>query len=117
MRIALTVVTALVLAVSASAMGGARDAAAPNRATLRLVDRAPLKLLGKGFQARERVRVTVSVRRRTAKRVIASPAGTFVVAFADVSVDRCSGLTAVAVGARGSRASLKLPQPQCPPRL
>jgi len=115
-RIALIVLTALVLAVSATAMG-AGDGATPSRAALRLVDRAPLKLRGRGFHARELVRVTISVERRTTKRVRATAAGSFLVTFPGVLVDRCNALTAFAVGARGSRASLKLPQPLCPPRL
>jgi hypothetical protein len=116
MRMAFTVIVALALSAAGS-VAQAREDGATGRATLQLVDRTPLKLRGKGFIARERVRVTVSVRGRTAKRVIASPAGAFVVVFRDVSVDRCSGLRAVANGSQGSRASLKLPQPQCPPPL
>jgi hypothetical protein len=114
MRIALTVIAALGLAASGS-VAAPGEAVTDGRATLRLVDSAPLKLRGRGFVARERVRITVSARGRTAKRVTASAAGAFLAVFRDVSVDRCSGLTVVAVGSQGSRASLKLPQPQCPP--
>jgi hypothetical protein len=116
MRIALIVVTALMLAVSGSAMS-TPDASKPTRATLGLADTAPLKLRGRGFHARERVRVSVSAERRATKRVVATAAGSFVVTFADISVDRCNGLVAVAVGRRGSRATYKQPQPLCPPRL
>lgn len=116
MRIALTVVVALALAASWS-VAQAREDATTGRATLTLTDRAPLKLRGKGFVARERVRITVSAQIRKTKRTIASARGSFVVTFDGVAVDRCQGLTAFAVGNGGSRASAKLPQPQCPPPL
>jgi hypothetical protein len=116
MRLALTVIVALALAASGSA-AQANERSTSGRATLKLVNKAPLKLRGSGFLTRERVRITVSAQRRTTKRVIASARGSFVVAFSDVVVDRCHGLTVVAVGAGGSRASLKLPQPHCPPPL
>jgi hypothetical protein len=116
MRIALTLIATLLVAASGSA-AALTEAAADGRATLRLADREPLELRGKGFVARERVRVTVFVQGRTSKRVTASARGTFLVVFQDVAVDRCSGLRAVANGSEGSRASFKLPQPQCPPRL
>jgi hypothetical protein len=118
MRIALTLVAALALAVSVSGSAATPgDATVGGRATLKVADTAPLKLRGNGFLARERVRVTVSARGRGVKRVIANAAGSFVVAFEAVSMDRCSRLVAVAVGSQGSRASLKRPQPQCPPPL
>jgi hypothetical protein len=116
MRIALTLVVALLLAVSGSA-ATANGHGGVGRASLTLLKPEPLKLRGIRFLAGERVRVTVSVPSPRAKRVTASAAGSFAAAFADVSVDPCSGLTAVAVGSRGSRATLKLPQRQCPPRL
>lgn len=116
MRMALTVIVALALVASGSA-AQANERGTSGRATLRLVDTAPLKLRGRGFLARERVRITVSAQGRTTRRVIAGANGSFVVAFSDFVLDRCHGLTVVAVGAGGSRASLKLPQPQCPPRL
>jgi hypothetical protein len=116
MRIVLTVIAALVLAASGS-VAQVGETAGTGRATLTLTDRAPLKLRGRGFLARERVRITVSAPIRKTKRVTASVRGSFVVTFEDVVVDRCHRLIASAVGNGGSRASAKLPQPQCPPPL
>lgn len=117
MRIALTVVVAVVLAAAGSA-AEAGQGTAGGRATLKLVDATPLKLRGTAFLAGERVRVTVSARATKAKRVTANAAGSFVVAFPGFSHDRCNALTAFAVGSQGSQARLKIrAQPQCPPML
>jgi hypothetical protein len=73
--------------------------------------------VGSRFAKRERVHVTVTTgSERAAKRVVASRRGTFVVSFPSVEYDRCNSLFGRAVGSEGSRAALKLPQPQCPPR-
>jgi hypothetical protein len=91
---------------------------ATRRATLQLIDRDPLTLKGSRFRARERVRVTVTLNGHAYVRwTRASRPGTFAVRFGDVHVDRCSGFIARANGNGGSRASYKLPQPQCPPPL
>ena len=113
MRIGLvvTVVLALALALLGSTAIGSESR---KKATLRLFDSAPLTLRGANFLPSERVRVTVTggELRRT-KQVTATRAGVFVVRF-DAAYDRCSGFFARAVGARGSEAALKLPQPACP---
>jgi hypothetical protein len=112
MRIGLvvTLVCGLALALLGSTAIGSESR---KKATLRLSAAAPLTLRGANFLPSERVRVTVSSELRRSKQVTASPAGVFVVRFPGV-YDRCSGLFALAVGARGSRAGLKLPLPACP---
>ena len=100
--------------------GAARvEAASAKRpAALQLVSKQPLVLRGSRFVDDERVRVTaLSEGTRSVRRVRAVNAGRFVVRFADVFVDKCSGFRAVAVGNQGSRAWLKLPDPACPPSL
>jgi hypothetical protein len=91
-----------------------------SRPTLRLLDRQPVEVHGAGFYRRERVRVTLVAARPYVRTVRSSATGTFNAAFADVSFpfDRCgNGWTLVARGARGDAATLKLPQPECPPQL
>jgi hypothetical protein len=111
---------ALFIAVAAVAGGmlvGALGAASEARRSpaLRLADRQPLTLRGVHFRARELVRVQVTADSGTrTRRVRTTASGSFVSQFGPV-LDRCSGLYAVAVGSRGSRATLKMPQPLCPP--
>jgi hypothetical protein len=113
MRIGLVVTLVLALALAllgATAIGGESR----KKATLRLSSDAPLTLRGANFLPSERVRVTVSGGElRRSKHVTASRAGVFVARF-DAAYDRCSGVLARAVGARGSLAVLKLPAPACP---
>ena len=112
MRIGLVVTLVLGLALAllgSTAIGGESK----KKATLRLSASAPLTLRGANFLPSERVRVTVTSELRRSKQVTASRSGVFVVRFNGV-YDRCNGLIAVAVGARGSKAGLKLPQPACP---
>jgi hypothetical protein len=82
---------------------------------MKIADRSPLTLRGSGFADGERVRVVVRVPGREQKRVTASRRGSFVAAFREASFNRCSGLSAFAIGSRGSRARLLLPAPACPP--
>jgi hypothetical protein len=111
MRIGLVVIFVLSLALLGSAAGDGGQVR--QKATLKLSGGAPLTLRGAHFRPNERVRVTVTSMLRRTRQVTASPAGVFVVRFAGAQ-DRCSGLVALAVGARGSRAGLKLPPLGCP---
>ncbi len=115
MRTVLALVACLALGVAGTAAGLGIDAS-QKRPALRLVDRQPLILKGVRFKARERVRVVVEAADGEMVRVVrARVTGSFVASFGDVVFDRCTGLRVVATGARGSRASLKLPKPACPP--
>src|SRR5918992_6408629 len=75
---------------------------APARAAkLALRSARPLVVVGSRFTPAERVRVTAA---GTAKTVRAARSGQFVVRF--VGVDPCNGVTIVARGSAGSRATL-----------
>jgi hypothetical protein len=93
---------------------GAAAAALP---ALRVLDLTPVSVRGTHFASGERVVVTL--RAGTAKRVRTvrvTTRGAFTVGFGTLAEqDRCSGSVAVtAVGARGDRASYKLPTLACP---
>ena len=114
----ITVVLSLTLLVGSLPL--ASGAAATERPLIRFAKLAPLQVKGTRFKPRERVRIMVSVDGAgRVKHARASAAGRFAVTFRGVqSVDRCnSDVWARATGRRGSRATAKLPQLQCPPRL
>jgi hypothetical protein len=101
------------LAGSASASGDGS-----HKATLKLVRGKPLTLRGTSFAPNERVRlVVVSPGKKATKRLTAGSSGAFIARFSGQVTDRCSGFTAFAVGAQGSRAGLASPNVYCPPRL
>jgi hypothetical protein len=101
---ALLVAVAVAIPTTAGGSAGAK---------VRVVALSPLTVRGTGFKAHERVHVTVSP--GGTRRVRARGDGSFRVAFGRPA-DRCTGLSVYAVGARGDRASLKLPQLACPPQ-
>ena len=83
----------------------AASAAAPSAANLRIVDRDPLTFKGRHFEAGERVRLVVTLKRTTRMHKLrASASGTFMTAFAGLAWERCGGgnLTVKATGSRGS---------------
>jgi hypothetical protein len=106
------VAAAAASAVLAGAGAGSGDATQPS---LRLVDRAPLRVAGSNFRSRELVRVTARALTRETDTVRATAAGRIVVAFEDVSLEPCDAATVVALGARSSRASLTVAPRLCPP--
>ena len=113
-RIATVIVAFLVLVPA----GAAAQQAAAGKAKLRVMSAAPLKVKGTGFAPSERVLVGVRGRQGlTRKRVTAGRSGGWVLSFPGIGYERCSGLIVNAVGSRGSRAGVKLPQPLCPPPL
>jgi hypothetical protein len=93
----------------------AGQSVASGQPAMKIADRSPLTLRGTGFAAGERVRLVIRVPGREQKRVTATRRGSFVAAFSRANYNRCSGLTAFAIGSRGSRARLLLPAPVCPP--
>ena len=99
--------------LASAAAGGATARPAARRATLMPIAGEPFKVRGSGFHARERVRlvVRVSTGRGGARRVRASSRGTFVVAFR--GVEACRGVSGVATGSRGSRASFRFSSLRC----
>jgi hypothetical protein len=109
----LVALVALVLAASSAAE------AAGMRATLRLTDSTPLTVRGIHFKPRERVQVTFTVGvKKLTRTVRATRFGRFSASTGeDVRLDRCGDFFLVmAIGSRGSRASLKYPLPDCPPQ-
>jgi hypothetical protein len=109
MRIVLiTVVSAALLA------GGAL--AQPLAARVRLVERSPAEVSGSGFRAEERVAVRLAagtlVLRKT---VVATAKGTFNARWTRSIPDGCVGVSVVASGSAGSRATFKLAPPDCAP--
>ncbi len=84
----------------------ATTTAKAGRASLTMKSMSPLTVAGSGFKAAERVRITGA----GTKTVTASRRGAFTVRLP--GEDPC-GLTIVAVGSRGSRASLNFSQLLC----
>ena len=105
-----------VLLMAALAFGETGAGAQPqdSRATLTPRSLDPLQLQGRGFKKRERVRVTVtpSSGDPQTKRVRAKRNGSFAVRFDGVQA--CNGFEGVAVGRRGSRASMQFSALICP---
>jgi hypothetical protein len=92
---------------------GSIAAAPAGRARLLPVGLAPLMLKGSGFKAGETVTVRSTDNAVKSRRTVkATGAGTFVVRLG-TSADRCNGGTIVAVGDKGSRASLNFSQVVC----
>jgi hypothetical protein len=108
--IAATLTLTLAAAVAAQPSTGER------KATLRLATAHPVALRGSRFLAGERVAVVVSSQGRIRSRTVtAGDVGTFIARFTGMPFDRCSGLLAVAHGARGSVAVYRTPPAMCPP--
>ena len=105
MRTAAVVVFMLVLALPAAA-------AKPPRATLKLEAVAPLVVVGRGFDARERVALTASAKStRKMLKLVTSRNGSFTARFG-LRLGTCTPFTVRAVGRRGSRAILQV-EPGC----
>jgi hypothetical protein len=97
-RLALLAVLLAIPAMTGPA-GGAVPTPAGNtaaRATLEIVLDSPLTVAGQGFKPKERIRVSANGRRN------------FEVAFRAANV--CNGVVVVAVGSKGSRASVTFAQ-------
>jgi hypothetical protein len=104
---------ALALALSGILVALVAPAASTSvKPTLRVLDKAPLVLTGTGFKRAEWVKVSVATEpTELSQWRRASRFGSFVVRF-DTVVDACYGArSALAVGKRGSRASIVLERP------
>jgi hypothetical protein len=98
--------------VGAAADGGSTP---QTKARLTLVKAKPLALRGTGFRPREAVRITLLASiERTVRRAEAGANGSFKVGFPPAA-DGCSLVIAHAVGSKGSRASVRIGGPPCPP--
>jgi hypothetical protein len=107
------VISALVLGVAVVALASAGLAGVNGlRPALRLTDGAPLTVRGTHFRPGESVRIrAISLGSATA-RTSAGPGGSFVMRLA-IKYNRCSGLTVLARGSKGSRAAIKRPAMDC----
>jgi uncharacterized protein Veg len=83
----------------------ATPASTTGRAAVEIVEISPLTVAGRGFKPKERVRVTANGGR---KSVTAGRRGRFEVAFP--AANACNGVFVVAVGSKGSRASVTFAQ-------
>lgn len=90
-------------------------ALAAGRSHVRVTGLAPLVVRGTGFQARERVVVTVRSGTHTlATQTTSTTTGAFTARFDEKLPARvCEGLAVTAVGARGDRAAWKAPPAVC----
>jgi hypothetical protein len=105
---------ALLVALALAPGAGAAPGTSPS---VRFFNLIPVKVRGAHFVPGERVRLTLRAGAATRVRTaVASTRGSFAVSFGRLAEkDRCSGSVAVtAVGARGDRASYRLPQMACP---
>jgi hypothetical protein len=104
------VLAALALAACAAAATSALPA-------LQLVQQQPPVVSGSHFRHAERVTVTFGVGGQRFVRIVrATRTGTFSASAAAGVLDRCGDqLLVVAVGRLGSRATVKLQLPLCPP--
>lgn len=107
-----------IAALIASLVVVASPAARTDSARLRVVATDPVKVVGTGFHASERVRVVARYSGHTAAvRLRATRAGRFTAVIANATLyDPCNDtLRVTAAGSMGTRAEVKLPQRQCPP--
>jgi hypothetical protein len=102
-----------VVAIVAGILAGV-SAAAGSRPSIRIVQSRPLVVAGSHFRAGERVKVVAHLTRTIVRHVVARH-GSFRVNLGMVPVSKCEGIRIVAVGSRGSRATLKIPRSGCIP--
>ena len=85
------------------------------RPEVRVSDTSPFTVRGSHFAPRERVRVTVSAKVSATRTVVATGRGGFFVRFANLDVGWCPTYSVSAIGAKGSRAAIRLGVRECPP--
>lgn len=107
-------VAAVLLLAAAGGALAAPTTGVTTKPTLQLADDAPLMFSGSGFRANEDVKVVAIAGGRATQWVTSGVGGRFAVRFRGMGADACRGLTATAVGDRGSRATYKRAPGQCP---
>ena len=105
---------AILIAAAAGGAVAAPTTAVTPRPVLRLAEPAPLTLNGAGFRANEHVRVVAIAGKRATQSATAGVRGRFAVRFRGMAADTCRGLTATAIGDKGSRATYKRAPGECP---
>ena len=93
----------------------ASSAVAATRASLRIVDEAPLTVAGASFRSHESVRVTVTMNSRTwTTTTTASARGSFVVSWRRLRLDPCATPVVVAAyGAKSGAVKAKIMPREC----
>jgi len=113
-RISTLLVAGLVLAAGLGPAAARSTTAA--KPVLQLIQRAPLKIQGTHFKARERVRLTaVTPQGRAVVTARSTRLGRIVATFGSFSAPLCNRLSVRAVGARGDRATLVVNPPPALP--
>jgi hypothetical protein len=106
---------AIALTAAVAAAASTAESAADRKAQLSVVKAKPLALRGTGFRPNESVRITLLASvKRSVRRATAGPNGSFKVSFSRGG-EGCSLMIAHAVGSQGSRASVRVGRPPCPP--
>jgi hypothetical protein len=103
--LALLALIAILVGLPAVSLASEGSPASPSRAELTIVRVQPLIVAGRAFKAGEKVSLSADGRRKT---VTAGPRGGFKVSFPEMSA--CNGVTVVARGSKGSRASVNFAQ-------
>jgi hypothetical protein len=107
-------VVVLLLATVGAGAVAAPTTAVSTRPALRVAEPSPLMISGTGFRASEHVRVVAIAGKRATHWVTAGARGRFAVRFRGMYADTCRGLTAIAIGDLGSRATYKRAPGECP---
>jgi hypothetical protein len=116
-RLIAALMTAGLLAVAAIVGVASATTDHAKRATpsLRMIQRNPATVSGRGFQPHRRVHVRLMVGHTLSRRPLANRAGAFTVQFPTV-IDRCSGFTVTASQQNHPAVVLQAPpKPECAP--
>lgn len=88
--------------------------ASTSHAQLRLLQRTPVEVQGRGFRARKLITVTVTADGRSARTVRTNRYGAFTVTFPTIDIAACSAWTISAQQVRTSSDTiLRGPRPDC----
>ena len=103
----LLVALAALAALGAGVGAGTAGVETKRKPVVVLVSDGPVALRGRGFAARERLTVRVSVANRVyTMRVRATALGTFTARFTEAAANECEPLAVSVTGTAGSRAAL-----------
>jgi hypothetical protein len=105
-----------IIAAAGIALLGLAPAAAGRSATpsVSIVTSSPLVVAGAHFRSHERVTITAA---NTTRSVRTTALGAFRASFSPMTVDRCSAVRIVAVGAFGDRAVFARTHVMCAPAM
>lgn len=103
------------LAIIGTILLAASTAAATTGPRVALADRSPVRIVGVGFKAHDRISVRVhpTVGPDFGRVVTAGQSGMFVARFQDRTLERCTGYVITASGTSGRRATHRELPPSC----